>query len=238
MNKVILTGHSKGLGKSMTLELINRGYEVLGVSRSFSDNVAGLQQVSLDLSDSSALLEWIDGGMPEAFFQDAERAILVNNSGIVTPVSPLGKQSNHEILTSISVNVSAPLILSNAFVEHTANIPDRRILHISSGAGRMGFPSWSVYCATKAALDHHVRAVSEDGVVNLRVSSLAPGIVDTGMQAKIRSFNENEFPKVKAFKEFKEKGDLATPEATASRICEMLLSSDFGKDLITNVNDF
>jgi len=238
MNKVILTGHSKGLGKAITYELIKRGYEVLGLSRSYSDNVTGLQQVSLDLSDSSALLEWIDSGMPEAFLRDAERAILVNNSGIVTPVSPLGKQSNHEILTSIGVNISAPLILSNAFVKYTANLSDRRILHVSSGAGRVGFPAWSVYCATKAALDHHARAVSEDGIANLRVSSLAPGIVDTGMQAKIRSFNESEFPGVEAFKGFKDKGDLATPEATAYKICEMLLSSKFGNDLITDVRDF
>jgi len=102
----------------------------------------------------------------------------------------------------------------------------------------MGFPSWSVYCATKAALDNHARAVSEDGIANLKISSLAPGIVDTGMQAEIRSCSEDEFPQVKEFKDFKEEGDLATAEATASRICRMLLSPAFGSDLVTDVRNY
>lgn len=238
MKKAILTGHSKGLGRAMTLELIDRGYEVLGISRSLSGNMKGLQQVSLDLSDSSALLEWTDSGMSRTFLRGAGQAILINNSGIVSPVNPLGKQSNREIVTSVGLNVSAPLILSNAFVESTAGVPDRRILHISSGAGRMGFPSWSVYCATKAALDQHARAVAEDAIANLKISSLAPGIVDTGMQAEIRSCNEDVFPQVKAFKDFKTSGDLATPEATASRICQILLSPSFGDDLVSDVRDF
>lgn len=238
MNKAILTGHSKGLGQAITLELIKRGYGVLGLSRSSSPGMQGLQQESLDLSDSTALLEWIDSGAPRAFLQGATQAILVNNSGIVSPVNPLGKQSNPAILTSVGLNVTAPLMLSNAFTEYTTGVPDRRILHISSGAGRVGYSSWSVYCATKAALDNHARAVAEDGIANLRISSLAPGIVDTGMQAEIRSCNEEEFPHVKAFQGFKAEGDLATPEATAFRICEMLLSPAFGQDLITDVRDF
>jgi NAD(P)-dependent dehydrogenase (short-subunit alcohol dehydrogenase family) len=238
MKKVILTGHSKGLGKAITFELINQGFEVLGLSRGYAENIRGLQQVSLDLSDSSALLEWIGSGMPAAFLLGATQAILVNNSGIVSPVNPLGKQSNREILTSVGLNVSAPLILSNVFVEHTNNVRDRRILHISSGAGRTGYPSWSVYCATKAALDHHARSVFEDGIANLKISSLAPGIVDTGMQAEIRSCSEEEFPQVKTFKNFKTEGDLATPGETAARICKILLSPSFGDDLITDVRDF
>lgn len=238
MKKAILTGHSKGLGKAITLELIKQGYEVLGLSRSHSQEMVGLQQVSLDLSEGSALLEWIESGIPQAFLRGARQAILVNNSGLVSPVNPLGKQSNREIVTSVSLNVSAPLILSNAFVESTADAPDRRILHISSGAGRMGFPSWSVYCATKAALDQHARAVAEDAIANLKISSLAPGIVDTGMQAEIRSCNEDEFPQVKAFKDFKTEGDLATPEATAAKICQILLSPSFGNDLVSDVRDF
>lgn len=238
MKKAILTGHSKGLGKAITLELIKRGYAVLGLSRTQSEKMTALQQVSLDLSDSSALLEWLENEALRTFLRGARQAILINNSGTVSPVNPLGKQSNREIITSVGLNVSAPLILSNAFIECTSGVPDRRILHISSGAGRVGYPSWSVYCATKAALDNHARAVAEDGIANLKISSLAPGIVDTGMQAEIRSCDEEEFPQVKAFQGFKAGGDLATPAATAFRICEILLSPAYGRDLITDVRDF
>ncbi len=238
MKKVILTGHSKGLGKALTLALIKEGCDVLGISRSRSDDLNGLQQVMLDLSDSAALLQWIKSGTLKPFLEGAEQAILINNSGVVSPVNPLGKQANEDIMHCVDLNVLAPLILSNSFVENTGDILDRRILHISSGAGRVAYASWSVYCATKAALDHHARAVNEDGISKLRISSLAPGIVDTGMQADIRSCNVEEFPQVGTFQNFKKEGDLASPEETAAKITKMLLSSTFGEDLITDVRDY
>ena len=238
MKKVVLTGHSKGLGKALALALIKEGCDVLGLSRSRSDDLNGLQQVTLDLSGGSALLQWIESGVLKTFLDGAEQAILINNSGVVSPVNPLGKQANEDIVRCVNLNVSAPMILSNSFIENTNDVLDRRILHISSGAGRVGFASWSVYCATKAALDHHVRAVNEDGIPKLRISSLAPGIVDTGMQADIRSRNVDEFPQVAAFQSFKTEGILATPEDTAAKITQMLLSSAFGEDLITDVRDY
>lgn len=238
MNKLIITGHSKGLGQALAQQFLNQGFEVLGISRSRSDDMPGLTQVALDLSDGTALLEWLKSGTFEAFSEDASQAILINNSGIVSPVNPLGKQASDEIIRSVDLNVTAPLLLSNVFVEHTANCPDRRILHISSGAARVGYSSWSVYCATKAALDHHARAVFEDAIANLRISSMAPGIIDTGMQAEIRSCSTEAFPLLEEFQSFKRQGHLATPGETALKICKMLLSERFGQDLITDVRDF
>lgn len=238
MKKVILTGHSKGLGKALAHALIEEGFEVLGLSRTRSDDLNGLQQVMLDLSNSAALLQWIESGKLNSFLEGAEQAILINNSGVVSPVGPLGKQANEDIVRGVALNVTAPLILSNSFIENTGGVLDRRILHISSGAGRVAYASWSVYCATKAALDHHARAVNEDGIPRLKISSLAPGIVDTGMQAEIRSCNADDFPQVETFQKFKKEGDLASPEETAAKITKMLLSSMFGEDLITDVRDY
>jgi benzil reductase ((S)-benzoin forming) len=237
MKKVILTGHSQGLGKALALALIEKGCDVLGLSRTRSDDLNGLQQVTLDLSDGSALLQWIESGALKFFFDGAEQAILINNSAVISPVSLVGKQANEDIVRCVDLNVSAPLILSNSFVENTDGVSDRRILHLSSRAGRVCFAGMSVYCATKAALDHHARTVNEDGVPNLKISSLAPGTVDTGMQADIRACSAEEFPQVRTFQNFKTEGDLATPEETAAKISKILLSSAFGEDLITDVRD-
>jgi benzil reductase ((S)-benzoin forming) len=237
MKKVILTGHSKGLGKALALALIEKGCDVLGLSRTRSDDLNGLQQMTLDLSDGSALLQWIESGALKFFFEGAEQAILINNSAVISPVSPLGKQANEAIVRCVDLNVSAPLILSNSFIENTDGVSDRRILHLSSRAARVCFAGMSVYCATKAALDHHARTVNEDVVPNLKISSLAPGTVDTGMQADIRACSAKEFPQVRTFQNFKTEGDLATPEETAAKISKMLLSSAFGEDLITDVRD-
>ncbi len=237
MKKVIITGHSKGLGYALAQTLLKQGFDVLGLSRSHSAGLDGVQQLSLDLSDSTALLQWINSGELKRFLEGAAQAILINNSGSIKPIGPLGKQTNEDIISSVGLNVCAPLLLSNAFVEITEDIPDRRILHISSGAGRVAYSGWSVYCATKAALDHHARTVHEDGIANLRISSLAPGIVDTGMQADIRSSSADQFPRVEVFRGFKTKGQLVSPEETAAGIVEVLLSDKFGQDSITDVRD-
>jgi hypothetical protein len=238
MKKVILTGHSKGLGNALASALIEKGCVVLGISRSLTHDMNGLQQVTLDLADTTALGQWLDSGALKSFLGNTEQAILINNSGVVSPVGPLGMLAAADITRSIDLNVAAPLVLSNAFVEHTAAVPDRRILHISSGAGRRGMAGWSVYCATKAALDNHARAVHEDSVKNLRISSLAPGIVDTGMQADIRSCSVEQFPQVSAFQDFKAAGDLASPGETAAKIAGVLLSPGFGDDVIADVRDY
>lgn len=237
MKKAILTGHSKGLGNALGHTLLKQGFDVLGLSRNRSDNVAGLKQVSLDLSNSAALLKWIDSGEAKGFLEGARQAILINNSGTISPIGPLGKQANDDIVCSVDLNVCAPLLLSNAFVENTNGVADRRILHISSGAGRTAYSGWSVYCATKAALDHHASAVNEDGIVNLRISSLAPGIVDTGMQAEIRSSSADQFPEIEKFRNLKEKGQLVSPEEAAASIVGILLSETFGQDSIMDVRD-
>lgn len=235
MNKIIVTGHSKGLGHALAQTFLERGFDVLGISRSRSADTEGLQQVSLDLSDGAALLQWIKSSGLKRFLEGAGQAILINNSGSISPIGPLGKQANADIVSSVALNVCAPLLLSNAFVEATDDIPDRRILHISSGAGRTAYSGWSVYCASKAALDHHARTVNEEGITNLRISSLAPGIVDTGMQADIRSSSEDRFPRIEVFREFKKKGQLVSPEETAAGIAAIVLAENFGQETVTDI---
>ena len=238
MKKVILTGHSKGLGKALASVLMAEGCEVLGISRSRAADEQGLQQATLDLSDMDALRQWLESGALRSFLEGAAQATLINNSGVVGPVGALGTLSIEDIVRSIELNVAAPLVLSNAFIEQTFEVPDRRILHISSGAGRRGMAGWNVYCATKAALDNHARAVHEDSVQGLKISSLAPGIVDTGMQSEIRSCSAEQFPQVGAFRNFKEGGDLASPDETAAKITRILLSPGFGDNVIADVREY
>ena len=117
MKKVILTGHSKGLGKALASALVAEGCEVLGISRSRADEEQGLQQVTLDLSDMDALRQWLESRELRSFLEGAKQAILINNSGVVSPVGALGTLANEEIVRSIELNVAAPLVLSNAFIE-------------------------------------------------------------------------------------------------------------------------
>ena len=166
MKKAIVTGHTRGLGAAVAAELQARGIAVLGLARGRSAQ-AGIEQIDLDLADAAALQAWLAGDALRAYLADARDAFLVNNAGVVTPVGPLAAQDPADVLRAVTLNVAAPLALAAAFVR-AAPQAARRVLHVSSGAARNAYPGWAVYCATKAALDHHARAVLLDGDLRVR----------------------------------------------------------------------
>jgi benzil reductase ((S)-benzoin forming) len=138
---------------------------------------------------------------------------------------------------SVSVNVTAPLLFADRFIAASAGAPDRRLLHVSSGAARSAYPGWSIYCATKAALDHHARAIALENHPGLRVASLAPGVIDTGMQAEIRATPGDRFHLRQRFVALKEQGLLTCPAVAARQLVDHLLGDPFGDPVIADLRE-
>lgn len=233
MKKAIVTGHTRGLGAAIAAELQGRGIAVLGLARGRAE-LPGIDQVELDMADPAALQAWLAGDALRGFLAGADEVLLVNNAGVVTPVGPLAAQAPGEVLRAVALNVAAPLALAAAFVQ-AAPQAGRRILHISSGAGRNAYPGWSVYCATKAALDHHARSVLMDGDKRVRACSLAPGVIDTDMQATIRATPDAHFPMRERFVELKQTGTLVSPDECARAAVDYLLAPDFGSEPVDDL---
>lgn len=238
--KAVVTGHTRGLGAAIAAELASRGIPVLGIARGHSGALEAqwgglVTQVALDLGDPAALRGWLATDGLRAFLDGCPLALLVNNAGTVQPVGPLDTQDPAAVAMAVGLNVSAPLVLSAALAGLRAD--GCRILHVSSGAGRNAYPGWSIYCATKAALDHHARAVALDGAPGLRICSLAPGIIDTGMQAEIRATPEQRFPMRGRFVELKESGQLSAPADCAARVVDYLLDPSFGARPVDDLRD-
>lgn len=238
--RAIVTGHSRGLGEAIAAALLDQYVDVLGLSRKETTHLgardgAAFSQFSVDLSDPATLMGQDLVDHLTRFVTGAKRVLLVNNAGIVEPVGPLGTGGMESIIKAVTLNVAAPLALADLFQAAAGQIGDRRILHISSGAGRRGMAGWGVYCATKAALDNHARAVREDAVTGLRITSLAPGVIDTDMQASIRESTEERFPAIEQFKAMKAEGILASPMQAGTKIARYLLSDDFGSDPVTDL---
>lgn len=236
----IVTGHSRGLGAAIAARLLQRGVAVLGVSRGGNRELAAhspssFKGVELDLSDTEALLGWLRRGTLRRWLEGRREAMLVNNAGLLQPIGPLDQQEPAAVARAVAVNVGAALTLSAAFAAATDGIRDRRILHISSGAGSKAYAGWSVYCATKAAVDHHARAVALDRTAGLRICSLAPGIIDTDMQAEIRASTDEKFPDRPRFVEMKHEGKLHSPEETARLVVDFLLADTFGDEPVTDL---
>jgi len=238
--RAIVTGHTRGLGAPLAEQLLQEGIAVLGVSRSRHPSLAAqagdrFAEIELDLSDTSAVATWLAGDTLRSFVDGASIVLLFNNAGIVDPIGPLDAQDPALVARAVSLNVAAPLMLSAALVQAVSAPTECRILHVSSGAARNAYAGWSVYCATKAALDHHARAVALDANRALRICSVAPGVVDTGMQATIRSTSEENFPMREKFDQLKASGALSTPEAAARHLIGHALSDAFGAEPTADV---
>jgi benzil reductase ((S)-benzoin forming) len=229
--KAIVSGHSRGLGAAIATELLERGVAVMGVARqhhaalqaSFPDL---LVQHEINLADCTALTQWLGGSALADFFSSEDSVLLINNAGTVHPVGALGQLAVTEIAAAVSLNVSAPLMLASAIA--AVDCRERRILHISSGAAQDAYPGWGIYCASKAALDQHARAAAQDRSANLRICSIAPGVIDTDMQAELRAVAMARFPLREHFHTLHRDSQLSTPTACAKRLVDFVLAPDFG----------
>lgn len=239
MQKIIITGCSRGLGKALAEHYLSIGRQVFGIARGRPDGCLSekLQQHLLDLSDAATLKNWLAQGELEKFIQDAQAVVLINNAGTVAPNAVLGMQEPAEIIRSVSLNITAPLLLSNYLMAVKPAGACLKIVHISSGAGRNAYEGWSVYGATKAALDHHVRCVAAEGHANVAVASIAPGVIDTDMQAEIRASAQTAFPMQGQFQALKQDGRLSTPADTAARIAAMIDDARFGVETLDDVRN-
>lgn len=240
MIKIILTGHTRGLGLGLAHAALAQGIDVLGLARRHNAELAQdygslLVQTELDLANPAALQQWLETGQLQHFLDGASQAVLINNAGLVSPVGPLHAQALPDIAQAVAVNVTAPMLLAAALLQTPPKLADTRILHISSGAARSAYPGWSVYCATKAALDMHAQAVHLDNLPRVRICSLAPGVIDTDMQAQIRATPPAHFPNLQRFKDLKSQGGLESPIATGQKILAYLLSPGFGSQPVLDI---
>jgi benzil reductase ((S)-benzoin forming) len=233
--KAILTGHTHGLGAALHSELSARRIPVLGLARGTS--AVASQQVQIDLASTQALQDWLAGPQLRAYLDDCDMALLINNAGMVQPVGAPGNQETAQVAMAVSLNVAAPLMLAAAVARIMAG-RQSRIVHISSGAGSGAYPGWSVYCATKAALDHHARAVALDAVPGLRVCSLAPGVIDTAMQEEIRTTPLERFPMRERFIVLKASGALTPADECARKVVAYALADGFGTTPVDDLRNY
>lgn len=241
---ILLTGASRGLGAALARTLATKDSDLVCIARQSDETLtlpegARLAWVQADLADS-ALLELV-----------AERALaalgagpfatltLINNAGIVAPIAPCGHYPQGGVEHALALNTLAPMLLCNAFLAWAAGRGAQvRILNISSGAAASAIAGWSVYGASKAALDHFSRCVAAEQAClqgGARVVSLYPGVIDTAMQGEIRAADIGHFPSRARFDALKADGALSTPEAVAQRIAAFLDSPAFGSEPVADI---
>jgi benzil reductase ((S)-benzoin forming) len=230
MDIFIVTGASKGIGFELMKQLKARGDKVIGIARTNQSKDPDL--VIADLAKTDQLAELI-GSAVEENLSTATSFTLINNAGTVEPIGLIGSIGEANMTEAIAINLTAPMVLSNTFISALEKFEGRkRIVNISSGAGRKPYEGWGVYCTTKAGLDQFSRVVSleqEKAEYPVHILSIAPGIIDTGMQETIRASNADDFPLHDHFVDYKRQGQLSSAEETASKLISIIDREDFNE---------
>ncbi len=181
----LITGASKGIGRSIALMLAAEGVNVILVARPSEEldaTVAAVQAkgvtakaAALDVTDAAAA-EKLAGELQQ---EQRTVEILINNVG----VGKYGKLSEHSVADydwMMNTNMRSTFIYSRFFVPPMLARGDGDVIFVGSVAGLKGLPGESVYCASKNAQVAFAHALDyECRERNVRVGVLAPGGVDT-----------------------------------------------------------
>jgi NAD(P)-dependent dehydrogenase (short-subunit alcohol dehydrogenase family) len=223
----VVTGVSRGLGAALASTLLERGFDVVGVGRSAAANLAsrGFRLVAADLADVGALAPVVAALFDDLKAQRPNAIVVINNAAVAGPAGTMGGVDTNEALGSLAVNLAAPIVVADAFVQAFADAPgDRRLVNVSSGAAARPIPGAGVYCIGKAGLEMLTQVVAaEHGASGLTCITIRPGIIDTPMQVYMRSQPRERLPSVDMFAGFHASGQLVPPAVTAGKIVDRLV---------------
>ncbi|MGM0674094.1 MAG: SDR family NAD(P)-dependent oxidoreductase [Spirochaetota bacterium] len=229
MRGFIITGTSRGLGQALAEQALREGGAVHGIARNRNEQLersAGHAEGVLthhvaDLNEVERIPQLAGEIVRRLESRQLEELVLINNAGVLDPIGPVAELEPGLLHRHITVNVTALMQLTGAVLAQTHGAAYRRtVVNISSGAAANPYYGWAPYCTAKAAVEMFTRvlAVEYEGDRSLRVLSVAPGVVDTDMQARIRKTDERRFPHRPKFVHLKESGKLYTTEHAAELV--------------------
>lgn len=237
MNYYFITGTSSGIGFALTEQLLEQENTfVYGISRREKFTHSNYKHSSIDLGNLDDV-----NAYEFPVLNKADKILLINNAGQIGDIKPIGKSDNHAIANLFTVNVTAPTILMNNFIQSYENVDTEKIiLNVSSGAGKSAIEGWAPYCGSKAAIDLLSLTTFEEqkrAENPVKIYSIAPGVVDTEMQVAIRDSNETDFSKHAHFVELKAKNELTSPNEVAEKYLRIIANTDQFTECIFSLRD-
>lgn len=241
MDYYFITGSSRGIGKALVEEALKQNQSrVFGFSRSAGVQHPHYTHVEADLSDVHHLAQQLGDFFP--VLDDVQRIVLINNAGTLGDVRYVGDLDPQSIISLFNLNVTVPALLMNAFIrQYRTSEAEKIIINVSSGAGKYPVDGWSGYCASKAALDmlSQVAALeSEKRATGFRIYALAPGVVDTHMQAEVRATDAADFSTLDKFMKYHENKALDKPAVTAEKFFRLIKHPGQFGDVLQDVRQF
>ncbi|MBT8181756.1 MAG: SDR family oxidoreductase [Eudoraea sp.] len=210
MKTIVVTGDSRGVGQQIVSELLEEGYQVIGISRTTTVGVEELQKqygqlyhhLEFDLSEVNDIRNLYSKIIKPLTKKSGGIYGFINNAAMAYD-DIITNLKTEPLELMFSVNVYAPMmltkyILRDMLLHKTKGV----IIHISSISAHTGYKGLAMYAASKGALEAFSKNTAREwGGLGIRSNVVCPGFMETEMSSSLsedqknRIFNRNSLKK-------------------------------------------
>ena len=255
MENVIITGASSGFGRLSAITLAKKGFKVWATMRNIDDqnkekkeellSIAkgenlSIEVINLDVTDQ----ESVDKAIKTVIDADGKIDTLVNNAGLMY-VGIAEAYSMEQVKYQFDVNFYGVLRTVNAVLPHMRKKKNGLIINVTSVAGRLNFPHFSIYGASKHALESYSESLSyEVAPFGVEVKIVEPGpfggtnlLYSGPKEANTEIFNDygehKNTPKtiLNNLNDFYKSDDALDPQIVADAIAKLIKTPKGEKDM-------
>ncbi len=190
---IFITGASSGIGKATALYFFYKGWNVAATMRSPEKDeelskLEGINVYKLDVTN----LEEISA-VTSKIYQDHGRIdVLLNNAGYAE-VGAFEKSKDEEVRAQFDVNVFGAMNLTREIIPYFRKQGEGTIINVTSVGGKMTFPLYSIYSASKWALEGFAESLQyELQQFNIKIKNVEPGPIKTDFYSRSQNVFENE----------------------------------------------
>lgn len=235
-NVVLVTGGSKGIGAAIVKYLAENGYQVIlnynksensanEIKKELKEKNINIDIIKADVSNK----EEIDLMINEIIKKYHKIDALINNAGI-SQEKPFLDLNDDEWNNIMNINLNSVYYCTKAVLPHMLNKEDGCIINISSIWGVTGASCEVAYSTTKAAIDGLTKSLAKEmGPSNIRINSIAPGIIDTDMNKNLSKED------IKNIKEEIPLNKIGRPEDIAKCV-KWLIEDNYTTGQVININ--
>ena len=228
---VIITGASRGIGNSIAKLLSKEDYQVIAnynkseIEAKKLKEEFGVDIFQADVSKREEVKALINYKINKYKKIDC----IINNAGI-DQVKMFVDITDQDWEYMIQNNLNSVFYMCQETIPYMVNRKEGSIINISSIWGQIGASCESHYAATKAAIDAITKSLAKElGDSNIRVNSIAPGIIDTEMNNNLSEEEKEDIIKEIPLKKIGKKEDIA-------KCVKWLLEDEYVTGQVININ--
>ncbi len=173
MNKIIITGTSKGIGNTIAKFLLKKNIIIIGISRKHTIKHKNYFAISFDLND----LKNIKNILEDIIFKHKKIDAVISNAGYGV-FENLENLKQQEVINFFNVNLLSHILISKALVTHFKKKKIGHFIFIGSEAALEGNQKSTLYSAAKHGLFGFIKSLREECTKSqIKVTIINPGMV-------------------------------------------------------------